>query len=358
MPTPFVAVCPHCETKLKLKDPSLVGKTARCPACQEKFTVKNAGSVKPRPKSKSRPEPDRPIETRKRSRPAPEPEEELDPWLKDDLGDFEDVADTPPPSAAGTAPPPVRGVSKKRKKSSSGSGTRKRKKPSVDAGQVAWIGWVVGGSVAGLIGASIWGAVAAFTFYESGIIAWMIGGFVGFGVRVGAREEDVGMAPALTAVGISIACIVLGKFLAVHFLMAQFENMVADLRGGAEAAEISEEETIEWIISDYADEVAYEWEEDGLAIEWPDWETMPEDATIKEQYPADIWAAAEGRWNDKSDEEKAAEILAYQSSEVDFGDLEADVFAESFGALDILWFILASITAFRVGSGLDFGDDE
>lgn len=53
--------------------------------------------------------------------------------------------------------------------------------------------------------------------------------------------------------------------------------------------------------------------------------------------------------------------MAYESGDFDlggdFGDLKGELFKASFGLLDILFFFLAAVTAFKVGSGLDFGDD-
>lgn len=354
MPSAFVSLCPHCEARLKLKDPALIGKTARCPSCQEKFTVKKAVSIAAKTTSAKKGNPTR----RPKPTPVSEPADELDPWLNDDLSEFDDTEGGESRSPTGSiAPPPVQGVTKKRKKSSADKGSQKRKGTSVGVDQVAWMGWLVGGSIAGVIGASVWGAIAAFTFSEWAILAWIIGGFVGFGVRVGAREEDVGLAPGLTALGIALASVVLGKFLAVHFLTARMEDMIADLGAGGEQVAASEDETIEWILDDYAMDVEYEWEEQGREFTSPDWETLPEDSPNSAFYDSEVWAEAERRWNAKSAEEQAAEILAYESEDVNLGILEGEMFKASFSLLDILFFLLACGTAFKVGSGLDFGDD-
>lgn len=364
MPTPFVSVCPHCQTKLKLKDPALIGRTARCPACQEKFTVAKAGDVTPkakapsdptppvsRPKTKPTPRPQ--SKPRPSPSPKPAPDEELDPWMTDDLDD--DAGGLP---RTGAAPPPVQGVRKKKPSPMTAKkSTKKRKAKSKASAPASWVGWLVGGSVAGLIGAAVWGAVAAFTWHEAGIIAWGIGGFVGFGVRIAARDEDVGVGPGLTALGIAVASVILGKFLAVHFLLASIENMVKAAAEQGEQVESTDEETVQWIISDYADSLAEEREEQGQEIPWPDWETLPDDAPVKAGYPADLWAEAEQKWNSKTDQEKAAEMVAYNSRDFDLtGEIEGEMFKASFGLLDLLWFFLAAGTAYKVGSGLEDDD--
>src|SRR5579872_3926246 len=39
MPEASQIECPHCETKLKIKNPSLFGKKIRCPKCSEPFVA-------------------------------------------------------------------------------------------------------------------------------------------------------------------------------------------------------------------------------------------------------------------------------------------------------------------------------
>src|SRR5690606_19084546 len=140
MPEPFLSICPHCQAKLKLKDPALIGKVARCPACQEKFTVSKAapaakaatagGSTQG---SKSAPKraaaAAAPPAARPKSKPKPPPaDDELDPWLSDDLGDFDEAGDTAVASGKTAVPPPVRGVSKKRKPTGDAPAKKRKKR--------------------------------------------------------------------------------------------------------------------------------------------------------------------------------------------------------------------------------------
>ncbi len=39
VPEPIVCLCPHCDAKLKLKNPELAGKKIKCPKCAEPFVV-------------------------------------------------------------------------------------------------------------------------------------------------------------------------------------------------------------------------------------------------------------------------------------------------------------------------------
>jgi hypothetical protein len=394
MPEPFLSICPHCRAKLKLKDPALIGRVAKCPACQEKFTVSKAAAVaktapagstsqakkgapatkataagNPAPAGKAPPKTTAAAAARPAAKPrtkpqaAPAADDETDPWMSDDLSGFDDTVDTAVASGKTAVPPPVRGVSKKRKPTGEAS-SKRRRKHSAGAGQVAWIGWLVGGGVAGAIGASVWAAIAAFTFSEWGILAWALGGFVGFGVRIGARDEDVGIAPGLTALGIAVVAVILGKFLAVHFMLAGLEKMVqgvAEQGGQVEQVERTEAETVDLIISDFADEIESEWEDQGRTWNEPDYDTIPDDAPWEAWYDPVIWAEAKQRWEALSPEDQTKMIVEYETGEFefdgDFGELERDMFAASFGLLDVLFFFLAAGTAFKVGSGLDFGDD-
>src|SRR5690606_35955381 len=226
--------------------------------------------------------------------------------------------------------------------------SKKRSKRSVDAEQVSWIGWVVCGSIAGLIGASAWGAIAAFTFTEWGILAWGIGGFVGFGVRVGAREEDVGLAPGLTALGIAMFAVILGKFLAVHFLLASLEKAIeaaGEVREGqAQQLEVSDQETIDLIISDFADEVEAEWAAQGRQWNEPDWDNVADNAAWEAYYDPVSWAEAKQKWEALSPEEQAKMIVEYKTGKFDiegnFDEIKGEMFAASFGVLDLLFFFL------------------
>jgi len=66
----------------------------------------------------------------------------------------------------------------------------------------AFLGAVVGSA----LGAGLWAAVALITGYEIGIVAWVVGGLVGFGAHaLGGRGTATGVVCAILAVG-SIFC--------------------------------------------------------------------------------------------------------------------------------------------------------
>jgi hypothetical protein len=66
-----------------------------------------------------------------------------------------------------------------------------------------------------------------------------------------------------------------------------------------------------------------------------------------EEVPADKRAEVEGRWNAMSAEDQANLLNMGGATQITAGD----VFQASFSLYDILWFLLAAITAYRLGSG-------
>ena len=82
---------------------------------------------------------------------------------------------------------------------------------------------LIGGIVAGVAGALVWGGITYATKMEVGWIAWGVGFCVGVAVRYlagGAEHAGLGVMAA----GIAIGSVVLGKFLAVHWLVANVMN--------------------------------------------------------------------------------------------------------------------------------------
>jgi len=68
----------------------------------------------------------------------------------------------------------------------------------------------------GVLGALIWGGIAAISGWEYGLVAWLIGGLVGGGaVAFGGRGAQL----ALICGAIAAFSIVAGKFAAVYFVM-------------------------------------------------------------------------------------------------------------------------------------------
>ena len=203
--------------------------------------------------------------------------------------------------------------------------------------------WSVAALVGGLIGAAIWAGITYFTGYEVGWIAWGIGFVVGGAVRVGAGTH-VGAGPGVVAVVGAIAALLVGKYAAVHLL-------VSHELGSSDLVVV----TTESMQVSIADDVVEEWESQGKTLNWPPGQSV-ETAESAAQYPPDVWAEAQTRWNaippaeqtKQMDERK--ELIASMTGA--FQELATrEGFKESFSPIDFLFFGLAIFTAFKLGSG-------
>ena len=216
---------------------------------------------------------------------------------------------------------------------------------------------VVYGLVAGALGALIWAGVVYFTEYEIGWIAWGVGAMVGFAVALG--NEDGRRSPTaagVLAVAITVVSIVAGKYLAVQTLMPSDEEIVELFTADFEREE--------FVVSYLADDIAVEFEEAGRTVSWPEG-SDPSNAASQGDYPPDVWAEAERRWAEWAPEERddfrterRAEVAA--NVEASLPELRAMFasggFTGSFSPMDLIFFGLAMVTAWGMGSGRKSGE--
>jgi hypothetical protein len=202
---------------------------------------------------------------------------------------------------------------------------------------------VVGaGVLAGLVGAAVWAGISYAAKLEVGWVAWGIGGLVGLAVRVTAREWE-GAKPGVIAVGIALLSIVAGKYLAVHFLVEK------ELSGMD--VSVTDSDMIESIAAKLCkDRLAQ-----GKRLAWPAGMTI-EKASKPEDYPRDVWADATKQWNATPAAEKAKKIAEEKKQFEEIknmvgGAVRQHAFKDSFSPFDALWFLLASLTAYRLGAG-------
>ena len=74
---------------------------------------------------------------------------------------------------------------------------------------------ILGGLVAAVVGAGIWGGIVIATDYEVGFVAWLLGGLSGFAVVLASGGKR-GLPLQIIAVLSSIAGILLGKYVMFH----------------------------------------------------------------------------------------------------------------------------------------------
>lgn len=216
------------------------------------------------------------------------------------------------------------------------------------------VGGIIGAVVAGLIGAGIWTGIAYGTGYEIGWIAWGVGALVGFGALMGARSEASPMLGGI-AVIVAILALLAGKYITIELLI---DKEIGDGSQYLQEA-IDALDDPEYLTSYIADVVAIEYETEGKPVEWPSG-VDPDTASESWEYPADVWADAESRWDAMSDEDREqysqdieqdirdnfSEDLEYLRSEA-----ASQGFFQSFGLFDAIFFFLAIGTAYKLAAG-------
>jgi hypothetical protein len=218
---------------------------------------------------------------------------------------------------------------------------------------------VLFGSLAGLLGAAAWAAIAYYANYEIGWLAWGIGLAVGAATVKGAGYGS--QLVGIIAVVITVISLVLGKYATVELLMNEInfdpQQVVQDSLAGLND---------EVLTSYLADEIAAAREESGEEIAWPELEEEAESESVQASYPADIWAAAAEKYRGFSDNEKLAHRSSVEASIQDNlanlqglqDQIRQESFFQSFSAMDLLFFGLAIYTAFSVGQSNEFDGDK
>lgn len=204
----------------------------------------------------------------------------------------------------------------------------------------------VGGIIGGAIGAVIWALVAYNLNVESGWIAWGIGGLAGLGVAIGMGGKG-GVTGGGLAILIAIVSIGIGKYSTVNLIAS---DVFKDADAKVASIEFTDEEMIESLVAKAAEDleksgksVAYK---NGKNLEtaesladYPDW-IVKDRRTYFEGLSADDRAY----FKKEKKDEIVAELNGIKSSATSEG------FSASFSPFDILWAILAMVTAFRVGA--------
>lgn len=76
---------------------------------------------------------------------------------------------------------------------------------------------VLAGVLVGIPAAVVWAAIAYFTGYEIGWVAWGVGAIVGYAVAKSAHEPSASLGP--TAAAIAVASLLLAKILILEFAL-------------------------------------------------------------------------------------------------------------------------------------------
>jgi len=210
-------------------------------------------------------------------------------------------------------------------------------------------GAVAGGVIAGAIGAIVWAGIAYLTGYEVGWVAWAVGGLVGFGVVIGNSGQRNRYLGAL-AVVITVLTIVAAKYTTVQLVLSNDSEIMSAVVAGLENDEL--------VISYLADNVVVEFMSEDKPVEWPAG-VDPSQASTEVEYPSDVWAVAQSRWDRMSLDERErfrsdlAETVSANLA-VAMDDVRGEMahlgFVGSFGLMDIIFFGLAIATAYKVAA--------
>ena len=211
----------------------------------------------------------------------------------------------------------------------------------------------LGGSIAGAIGAAGWAALAYFASIEIGWLAWGVGFLVGIGVAAGIGGEGSRQAGILAAI-IAVLSVATGKYAAVQMMLPDADELLA--------TSVAALDNTELLVSYVADDVVEEFERAGKTVAWPDG-VDPWGAAEETDYPIDVWSVAEGRWNrmslDQRSEYKSNIQAAIEMSAGEFRELIGQAgFLASFGLLDLIFFGLAVMTAFKIAAGATPDEEE
>lgn len=204
-----------------------------------------------------------------------------------------------------------------------------------------YLKWIVGGGVAGIVGAAIWAAIVHYTNYEVGYVAWGVGAAVGYGVRKMAGQEE-GVAPGVVAAVIAVLALVARKYAVA---MAAVQGNMPD---------VAQFVTPQSMVVSNAEQICLERSLKGQKLQFPPGKNA-ENAEKQSDFPADVWKEADERWSKldpaaQQQQLEAKRTLINQQMQALKGGLQDKLFEKSLGLFDILWLVLAVGSAFKIGA--------
>lgn len=151
---------------------------------------------------------------------------------------------------------------------------------------------IVCGVIAAVVGAGIWAGVAFATEIRFGILAWVLGGLVGFAVNLGSRDTG-GFFYGLIGGVIAVGAVTLGNYWTATLLVNKYLEMMSP-----------ENVPVDLVLQQLVDEIALEWVEEEREINWPkEWKSW-ELAEWPDDYPRDLREETENRWYNLSSAEQ------------------------------------------------------
>jgi len=192
---------------------------------------------------------------------------------------------------------------------------------------------IVAACVGGLVGAIIWGAIAHFTGYEIGYIAWGIGALIGF---LSAAAGGEGSTNGAICAVVAVLSLVAGKGLAVKFVLdkelkAALHPMYVEMQSDAQQFKaVSSKDDYPQFMFDH-DYTVEESAADVGSAELAEFET--------ETVP--ILEGLNDGWSYKQFEKHLTAGT----------NMIMEGLKESFGIIDVIFFLLGIATAYKIGAG-------
>ena len=219
---------------------------------------------------------------------------------------------------------------------------------------------IIGAVIGGAIGAAAWAAIAYFTGFEIGILATVVGAICGIGAVIGAGGEGNAWS-GMVAVVAALVSIVAGKAIVYEIYLDQLNSIKVALQAEAETEKMLGDYLDYNATYDIAFDIAWEQQENGDTLEWPNPEIDLFETMDLSDFPQDIIDETNEKWNsmdlDERVEFRQAKVdEANEANQVftDYIDEEIDAGSNLFDNLDLfdaLWAFLALGAAWSIGNG-------
>lgn len=209
------------------------------------------------------------------------------------------------------------------------------------------IGGIAGALIGAGLGASLWAAVAHFTGYEVGIVAWAVGGLVGFGASIlGGRGAAMGVICAILA----LVAIFFGKYISMKMLFEkETEKAAAQMFTWEEYQNYLNEARAYHRANTEEQQRAFMVEYEYTETQEPEEITQEEFEAFRAESEPDLLETARNppSYEDWKAEKKALFDLVVSA----MGDqMVMDAVIENLGLFDIIFALLGIATAFKVGA--------
>ena len=219
---------------------------------------------------------------------------------------------------------------------------------------------IIGAVIGGAIGAAIWAAVAHFTGYEIGFLATGVGAICGIGAVIGAGGDGNAWSGTV-AVVVAIISIITGKTIVNSIYVDQLQSIKIAVEESMETQHTLDDFQEEDAVFNIASDIAWELEEAGQTIQWPNPDIDLYEALSLSDFPQSIVDQTNKKW----DSMDADERIEYRQSQIDefneasvafnnFLDEEMDASSDLMSNLspfDALWAFLALGAAWQFGNG-------